>query len=439
MARSQLMKIMKDVVSLESEGSDGELVEETRLEVAEVVTEVTDAGDEVESIEDDIDELEESSDNLSAIATDIDAKVQDGEGISVESAAFVQHAVAAYAGRLGMDASTMLPSLESFGGDTGRLAATTVSLEGISEFIKTIYAAIKATVEKVAKFIVDFFAKVFGGVSKLTARINSLKTAIADIKSKNTAVESGVKIKVPSPNSLQFKGNVDASALKKGLENLKVINTDMMGKYIDASKAVYGEITKAIGQADKAPKVEAAEGAIAAATAKLKQLSDADLTDRVATGGKQLTLSNNDGGGVDIVKVTFGTASKVESFKGDAQIDPLNTTDMLQLLGNCESIVKSIEDSKGRVDDVVKARKTAVEAVGKIANEGDSNLAGKIWSKAKGQALLRLVQRNQLAPVTALVSYDFSTVRSVLAVVDASVKQYGKETKKDDKKDDDKK
>jgi hypothetical protein len=175
MARSRVAQRLGLRLGLESEGEEynedavlnGEdTVEGELLEVAE-------AQEEVEGDEEAIDELEEAADGLGEVAETVEASMEDG-GLSPQAARFMQLAVESYTGRLGVDAP-VVTSMESFGGTSGRLSATQVSLEGIKEFLKEIWAKVKSLIMSLRAKAKNLWLKLFDTSAKLAKRAEAIK------------------------------------------------------------------------------------------------------------------------------------------------------------------------------------------------------------------------------------------------------------------------
>ena len=77
--------------------------------------EVNNVADEIETLSGDSEELEDVADGLESLANEVQVIVDRGESLSVESAAFIHHAVGAYLNRIGLTSDELIPSIEAFG------------------------------------------------------------------------------------------------------------------------------------------------------------------------------------------------------------------------------------------------------------------------------------------------------------------------------------
>lgn len=423
MARSQLKAIFATSLEGHSDVEPEMIGGVDSMEAA--CLDVEEAYQDVVGLEQDTQDLEEIQAGLESVAESLEAALEQG-GLDATAAQFAHHAVGAYTERLGIESADVLPGLESFGGDSGRQSATTVSLESVGETLKKIYNAIKAAVEKAIKAVTDFFAKIFGGVGKIESRITALKKEVDDAKKKT--LKSKAKVKVGSPNSLQFGGNVDAGALAKGMSNLVKANDEVFGSMLTKAENAYKEQSDIITKLKDKDEEEAAESAkkaileAANKTASFKSFKQGDIL----PGDKTLVTVTNKGESDDVYQQTMklDDAKGGKSFSGDSEIDALSISEMEGLLGQAESVAKRIKDSKDDIDKVKKARESAMDAAKKVVDDSDRGKVGKVWSKAKAQWVLRSTQMDMLKPATQLASHNFSVLRSLLAVVESSTKQY---------------
>lgn len=422
MATSRLAELFQPSMEENAEEEVGIVGGVDSMEAA--CLDVEEAHSEVVAVEQDQSDLENIATGLESVVASLEAATEQG-GLDPVAAQFFHHAVDAHTSRVGLSSEDFLPGLESFGGDSGRQSASTVSMEGIVDTLKKIYAAVKSAVEKAIKAVTDFFAKIFGGVSKLESRIETLKKEVADIKSSNKEVKDKAKVKVGNPNSVMFKGDVSASALSNGMANLLTVNRDIFGGMVTEAADVFNTIAKQttdlIGKDDESDAEEALKEIDTAGGKVIEYASK--LQGKVIPGDKVFVVEAKGDSEGTSSKITFTDAKGAKSFSGDNEIDVLTVSDMEKLLTQAEGAVKSIKDSKDDIEKVGKAREEAMDAVKKVADSTDAKV-GKVWTTSKAQSVLRAAQKDELKPVTKLASHNFSALRSVLAVVESSTKQY---------------
>lgn len=189
--KSNLSPFLRGVVaSLEDDQTrDGVVVAETPEEaeaaVADATTEISEATGELEQIEGDVQTLEEAATGVESIILSLEAAQLDG-GLTPQSAMFMNIALASYADRVGVDVASV-PSVESFGGASARLASTVASLEASKGIWETIKEAILKAWKAVRDFMVGLWNKLFDGATALKTYAEKLAKAVdkAEVKTED--------------------------------------------------------------------------------------------------------------------------------------------------------------------------------------------------------------------------------------------------------------
>lgn len=206
---------LRGVVALENEDNlvvdPNEVVPAADVERAEAATEVAEevadvneemaAQDEVDA---QIEEATEIVEALESVAEVMAISAKNG-GMDKHSAhavgVLVQHAYS----RVGLEAQAM-PSLESFGSTSSRVAATQIAMEDIKEKAKKIWESIIAQIKKAIQWAADMFNKFFGSAEKLERRAKALSAKAAEArggKAKEGEFEAG-----STANALAIGGKV---------------------------------------------------------------------------------------------------------------------------------------------------------------------------------------------------------------------------------------
>ncbi|MBE0438205.1 MAG: hypothetical protein IBX57_00365 [Gammaproteobacteria bacterium] len=416
MARALLKQYL--VASLESDEPNPEEVEEVEeesgVESLEYATlEVEEAGEEVEEVMQDIEDLEEVEEGLEAIVADLEASLEQG-GLDPVAAVFATHAISAYTARLGVESADLIPSVESFGGDTTRTVSTESAMDKVKDTIKKIWATIKAAMEKAAKAIADFFAKIFGGVKKLEARSKALKAKIAEVKK---AGGKAGDIKVPNAATLAVGDKVDVKSITDGLTALNDTVKAVAGGYTDevtkATESMPGLVAAWMGASEEeAPaKKEAVDKAYDSALASLEKVSG-----EVVSGNKTIAVKEG--------KVSL-EAAEGKGFTGDASMTALSTAEM-------ESVLKAVDE----LVDYMGKRKAAIDKLSKARQEVIKKLDAEFKKEPKHpgkdvNAVMKGAQKEVSAITSSVAGHAFSVARSALALVEVSANSYKAE---DDKK-----
>ena len=424
-----MSKSLKNLfISMEEEGND---INQTTLEVSadntmeEEVAEVTEAGIEVIEAEDDVEELHEIAEGLESIVASLESAVEEG-GLDPQAAVFMQHAVAGYTNRLGLEAETIVPSLESFGGASGKAAATTISLEGIKETVQKIWQAIKNAVAKAITAMKNFFAKIFGGVKKLKERHASLVKKVDALDGKRA---SG-KIKVPAPNQLRYSGKVDGASVAKGLKNTAEMGETVYKDLVDNAKTFYANAAQGVANAEgiKGTEDNRLETALTAwSTGYIR------VAEKITSYGKPMAgdaafrkeTSKNKTTDDEITKAPVLEKNVIgKSVDEGTEVDVPSAGDLKSMLDSMAKIISLMESRKSKIDELNAARDKAKTDSEKLVKAVSGGKLGEAFTGAKVSMVLRFANKDMTKPISSFTSYSFGVVRAGLAFVDRAVNEY---------------
>lgn len=147
--------------------------EEDEGDLETSVYEIREEASEIDGAEDAISEMSDVADGLEAIAASMEASMKEG-GLDPVAARMMHHALESYTTRVGYEQPVAL-GLESFGGRTSRREATTVSMEGVKEFLAKIWEAIKAVVARVKQLLIKFTKTVMVACGHLKLRTDKFE------------------------------------------------------------------------------------------------------------------------------------------------------------------------------------------------------------------------------------------------------------------------
>jgi len=417
------MSLKQLFISMEDEATN-----ETELVVSADDTleiEIAEAGEaegEFEEQGDNVEELGEISEGLESILISMESAMQDG-GLNPQAALFMQHAVQAHVGRLGLEASDVTPSMESFGGASGQAAATTISMEGIGETLKKIWLAIKNAVSKAIQAIKNFFSKIFGGVGKLKSRHEALKKAVKEIKE-----EKGDSIKVPNANTLRYKGKADMGSILAGLQATLSVGGESIKGMVDSADDFYSV---------RVPRLlEAAETNDFAREALQKALTDAtDGVEKVVQKFASVTaVMSGDAvirveGGKSMEKGTDTNMFAPKLVKGygfkaidDAgtEIDAPSKADLVKVLDLSGKLIAQLEEKKKPLEKLTAAREKALKST-ETKVEGWTKKIKESAKQAAASMIMRKANFDITRAVNQIYSHEFNVVRAALALVDRGV------------------
>ncbi|MNU54533.1 phiKZ-like phage internal head protein [compost metagenome] len=382
---------------------------------------------EAEQGSDDVQELGEISEGLESIVLSMESAMQDG-GLNPQAALFMQHAVQGYTRRLGLHASQITPSLESFGGASGQAAATTISMEGIGETLKKIWVAIKNAVSKAIQAVKNFFAKIFGGVAKLKTRSDALKKAVAELEK-----EEGDKMNVPNANTLRYKGKADIGSIVAGLKATKAQGESIYGNVVQMASGFYSQAVAKVlnrgelndeGEAEIKKALEEAGAPLHTVFEKMTQVTNVCSGDAVFRTSGTTNVEKDSQSGVTVPALVKGYGFKAID-DAHTEIDAPKKQELLSVLSEADGLIAQMEGKKKSLEGLSKAREDALKATerkvegwaAKLKEGGKQALAGLI---------MRKVNMDVTRPVNQFYSHEFNVVRAALALVDRGVAAHKK-------------
>lgn len=159
---------IEEVAFVSSEDED--VIVDTSDSAEEDVARMNEAEAEVAEKDREAEEASEVVEGLEALREFVSSTRRNG-GMSRQTAAAVGIAFESLRSRMnGIEAGAVLPALESFGNDSGRLRGTTMAMEGIGDLIKKAWSKFIELVKSVYRSVVNFFQRLFSATANLKAR-----------------------------------------------------------------------------------------------------------------------------------------------------------------------------------------------------------------------------------------------------------------------------
>ena len=413
-------------ISMEDESTnETELVVAADDTIEIEIADAAEAGAEAEEQADNVEELGEITEGLESILVSMESAMQDG-GLNPQAALFMQHAVQAHVGRLGLSASDVTPSMESFGGASGQAAATTISMEGIGDTIKKIWLAIKNAISKAIQAVKNFFAKIFGGVAKLKSRADSLTRAVNELKAFN-----GEKIRVPNANTLRYKGKADISSIVSGLEGTFTAVSTITDNLLAGADNFYGQaVSNILNKSDlESAKKEALDAMLRSATAEWNTVSGKVSNVSQVFSGDTVFRQDSAAGATDDKVLTIPKLIKGFGFKdlddGGVEVPAPTQSSMLTLLAATSKILVQLENRKKDLEALTKKREEASKKTDQKV-EGWVNKIKDSAGHAAASMIMRFVNKDLTRPVNAVYAHGFNVARASLALVERSVASHKK-------------
>ena len=378
------------------EGEDVEFDDEEELEVAE------EQYDYYATVHE---ELFATFEGLEEVVDSIELTLEHG-GLDPVAAQFAHLAVNSYTSRMGIPSNDIMPALESFGGDSGRHSATTVSVEEAKGRLSKIWEAIKKAWETVWNSVKTFFARWFTALGRVDAYAKKVDANIKATKGKSLKKDSTVAI----PGILKFDGGFEIGKVEKGMVNLQDSIKVLDSTYIPACKDVYKKVANDILNTD--PKEE-----IASSESKTGWFSRGGKTFKAMNytlpGGKSLVGAEGD------IPVFKGTGGKDQSEKGANKISS-SEVNMERFHRAATTLINSAKAIKNSADDFQKESEVQKNKV-----DGFFKKVKEEVNYKKAQFKARAFQRNVMSPVVKVASHTYKVSKGLLVVVNKVASQYG--------------
>lgn len=356
-----------------------ELVETVADDSAVVQADADDVGISVSQVEDAV----QAGEELEDIAEVASEAVESGEGLDETAAEVASIAIESIRNRLGIRGeSRLVPATESFGNVNTRVMSTRLVVEGISDTLKRIWAAIKAAAARIWEKIKSFFAGLFnsaGGLVKLISglreRARKLPTdaKIKDKQIKHAAVAKAISVKGKaslatfeeiSKNTLALAGTA-ASFGKIGRGVISAAESLASSEINEANVAAYlKSTTSAAAEAERVMVAgfSASDAVLSGVGANTAKGPKASKSKTVAAkhfgpfvGNSLLTLDvATAAGGVSTFSISFSATKD----KVDEKVEALEPSEIVKVLDQSLKLASQLQDFKktqGEVEAITKA------------------------------------------------------------------------------------
>lgn len=425
------------------------VVEEVPAEVESGVAETVEAGGEVAENVETIDAAVNDAEDLQGVHDVMaDSVADDGEGLDETAAEVAEVAVESICRRLGFSHGNM-PKMESFGSKNSRVAATKLAMEGLVDKLKQVWEAIKAFFQRALEAVKNFFGKFFATNDSIIKTADALAARVRDLPGGNTPESKTFSNgSVADAFSLDNKAASFAQA-KAVLATHEELSKNALETIVTLSQAAAATSTaigsmvkeaKDLGATDKSvaafKKTSAAE--ITAFLAEAKKVSgsktktEKDGTEIVTSpgivGNKKMEHRGNPAKlvvGFDIVNGTkTGGASK--------EVPVLSTSEMTELIDLSKDLAitnKKYQGNYAKIEGIFKsATKAADEVLASLHGATNESRDKQMKNAAETFSSARRLLSAQVAiasrAATGVPSLNVQAAKSALNYVSASLGQY---------------
>ncbi len=400
---------------LDNEVAEGEL--ETPVEVGEVADAELEVQEEVADLssqEAAIDEGTEAAGQLEEVEALVEQAAEEGEGLDPVAAESLRIAVEAICARVGANPKAMyaLYATENFQSASSRKANTRFALEGVSEFLKELWAKIKAAISNLLDKTTAFWNKHFSTLNRTQKALESMKAKVSASKGR----PSNELISVPSGLASIFPTKGDL-----GIDEVKAF-----GSVVAASILSNGEIFKVAEKMASSLTLKDVSSLVTGFKGAGKDFVIGSET-QPAPGGKYFKytfkIEEEDDDGVKIFKLEVDEDhGEFTDSRKDAKLD-IASKDKLKAL-----ITTTIDDVKQMIkyrDKVTQRNKKIRDAMKAVDKEIDG-IADKHAQKVARTSMrtYNLIMTKAPAMETKVLSLSVTYCRGVLAYAGVCLKNY---------------
>ena len=429
---------------------DGENLVENDLIEAEEESEVVDEGN------DEADELVETADALESYLAVARSAGKQG-GWTTQEAAAHELGLNIVMGRIGANASFVMPSLESFGSSRERINATTSVENRITDTLKKIWEAIKRAVNKVIAFVRKWYLKIADGASRLKKRAEAIRS-----KAENTnGSAKEKKIRIPLAQLHVGKKAPKASQLVSSMKSVEQVIIDVTkGQMSKGYEKTMDAMVKALEKSVEAGNMtKGRENKIVEGETKYAALSDQFTADSkvlskfpgasedlnsgyavkdVLPGGKRLVACDFDSGstGKELAQASRSAykialidadGSKVE-VDSSTEVDVLAPQEVVGIANGVIDLAQAVIDYRGGFENYDKQTKETLKRVDKIASgstKGDNDDENERLADIRALATATgNLLRNHGTSTTTVINYGLNLGRNALVYGNSSLNQY---------------
>ena len=458
----------------------------TGLEVGEVVDEagaqidgenlpegdILAAADDQDVIDEGVDEVDTLVETSEALESFLAAAQTAGKqgGWTAQEAAAYSLGIDATTKRVGLNAKSFMPSVESFGSSGRERINATGSVENrITEILKNIWEAIKKAINKVVVFIRKWYLKIFDGASRLKKRAEAIgkRSQNTNGSVKESKIRTGVLGALHNGRK-----DIDSSLIISSIETTKDIIASMTkGKLASAYGDNADALVTALGEVTDAAAASAVTEAITAVKDAGNRLVSAAKVDGLTADGDKTKYANLDDVGVvevkqttalaggkviQVVNVAANNATGTDGAKAGAKIakytgllavaDAVTTKVEIDeskevktlAIGDCTKIADAVVafcdvviDFKAGFESYERKTKEVMKKVDSLASKsGKHDDVEGLTAADKGVIVRELANaigmkvKNQGQSITNLINYGMGVSRAGLVYANSSLNQY---------------
>lgn len=386
--------------------------------------------------------------SLEAIAMEAEASIAEG-GYDRAAAGMMQVAVQNQLDMVGVDASSTVPSMESFGGSGTRVEATQVSVEAIKEKAQQFWKFIVKKYKEIREKILKWFKSVFSTAAQLKSRATKVAKKAADKKGTKKEDQEEIDFGGAAKHLMTgTSGKVDVAKLKANVTALKELANSIFqdhGVMVKDMAETTEKMLSAAAGLDK-EKWEKGEAKDFLDGGKLFGIDvpDYDLDKFKGTtggeylGARDIEVKKGDGGAGDVAGLKSkldGTSVRYDVAKnGDKAIEvaddqkfeafaPDASRSIADEVVVVAEAVLAFESNYFKFQKDLEGMEKAAEKLAKVQDKVSPNQHGAAANKVCRSAY-ELVMRMNQNPATAFTAATIASAKAALDVCEKSLAQY---------------
>ena len=402
-------------------GDNAESLETDLIDITEDVAETAEADAQVDEALEVVEALESISEGLRAAAG--------AGGLSREGAHVVGMAIDHMYGRVGIRTAVAMPALESFGGTSTRVQATTIAYEEIKEEAKKLWVKIVAAIEKSIQWLKEKFELIFGGAGKLKARADALATKAASLSgdAKSGELDNGRLVA-----ALHVGGKVDGVVAAAGLIKASVegifgsapARTAALAAYVDSGdEAKISSFLDTIGGGELADVSSPDQDGF-----KVKEGFSVKRSKELPGGKAVVAMIPKEAKGAadSLASSSYGIGAFKPNAKApaDVKLKTLAPTEVEKLAKEVSEFADALQKAKINLTKANDDKKNLVAAIKKHGSDAKTEEEQK--SAKAARAALSAISKLIDQPIYGASAYLLNTGKSLMDYAEESLKQYAK-------------
>ena len=349
---------------------------------------------------------------LGKIADSIEASLEN-ETLSESTLDMAKIAVESNADQLGVS----LENLATFDG----VDNATVTVESLGDTLKKIWDTIRTAIERAIKALRDFFAKLFGGIKKLSAYFDRLEKEVDKLEEEPTG-----QITIRSATNLYFSGTISPEDIKAGLEESESFGEIILGDYVDYIRGYFAEIARV--SVDKnfieAENEEDILNNVFFGTRNVTEMKWFNSINRLKGKGRII------GGYVfehdrNVVRGDYWKLSRDEGVQGlnqSQEMDYPTIAEMKSMIAAAKGVIKLIEKREDALKKVADARTDVIKSIDEFVKKSERGALGSAWTRAKARDIMVTANVNVTQPIHQYINQMYSSIRAVGDLIERTVK-----------------